>query len=160
MTKAKTSKTINASADRVWEILADFSNVKNFHPLVSKSPMLSQNNKGIGATRRCEFYDNTSVVEKVIAWQEGSYITVELSEADMPLKQATVTMSVSALTGDTSEITIEMEYVVKYGLLGKIMGIVMMRPMMKKLFNKVLNSLEHHVRTGQIIGEKGLPITA
>lgn len=155
MIKAKSTKIIYVPANRIWEIISDFGNIQNSNPVVEKSSMLSESNKSIGATRRCEFYDKTSVVEKVIDWKEGSHYTVELSETDMPLKNATATMSVKEINHNSSEISLEMNYTVKYGVVGSFMGILMMRPMMKKLFHKVLTSLEIHARTGNLIGKDG-----
>lgn len=159
MTQATLTKILNVPAETVWEIISDYANIKNYHPFVDTSPMLSGHERGIGATRRCEFYDNTSIVEKVVDWQEGQSYAVELSEGSMPLKEAVVTMRVSPVDANASEVTIEMDFVEKFGVPGKIMGVIMMRPMMKKMFSKVLDSLERHALTGKIIGKNGAPIT-
>jgi len=154
ITVAKTV-LINASDKEVWNIIADVGGIHNFHPLVDKSPLLSTNAQGISATRRCEFYDGTSVVEEVIEWQEGKKVTFKLSEFSMPFEFAAGTMSVES-AGDTSTyVTLQMDFIVKYGFMGEIMGHIMMRPFMKMMFAKVLKGLNDHATTGLLIGEKG-----
>ena len=37
-------------------------------------------------------------------------------------------------------------------------GVLMMKPMMRKIFAQVLQGLEHHARTGEIIGRDGVPV--
>ena len=38
------------------------------------------------------------------------------------------------------------------------MGVLIMKPMMRKVFFQVLQGLEHHARTGEIIGRGGVPV--
>lgn len=157
MIKAKKVVSLNVPAEKVWSVISQFQNVQHFHPLVEKSPMLSQHNEGVGAKRRCEFYDKTSVVEEITHWEEGRSFTVELTEASMPLKKATASLSVRQINKKSSEISLEMDYVVKGGPLGWVMGTVMMRPMMQKMFTKVLKALEYHCVTGKLVGKEGAP---
>lgn len=62
---------VKAGINQVWDIVSDMGGVYKYHPLVKKSPVLSENAVGIGATRRCEFYDGSSVVEKITELKEG-----------------------------------------------------------------------------------------
>lgn len=158
MSKVTQTKNINAPAERVWEIIADFGNVHKYHPIVKSADLLRNKDRGIGAKRRCHFYDNTSLVEEITDWDEGNGFTVDLTEASMPLKQAQASMRVTPTGAKSSIVTIEMEYVVKYGLMGKLMDVMMMRRMMGKMFTKILSSLEHHVLTGELIGKDGIPV--
>lgn len=150
---------VNAPAERVWEVVSDFGGVHKFHPLVETSPLLTKNDRGLGAKRRCEFYDKTSIVEEVTKWDEGKSYSVVISEASMPLKRANATMRISPIDGDSSEVILAMDYEVKYGPVGKLMDMFMMRRMMGKMFGKVLKGLAHHAATGELIGKNGVPVT-
>lgn len=156
MTIAKQTIHISASPYKVWDAISDFENVKSFHPLVKDSPLLSSEKRGIGAKRRCEFYDKTSVVEEIIQCSEGRSMTVQLSEMSMPLKKAVVILNISPVGDNATEMTMEMNYTVKFGLLGWMMGIFLMRPMMHKMFRTIMKSLEYYIVTGKPVGD-GVP---
>ncbi len=160
MLKTKASKTVNVSANRAWEILADFESVDHFHPFVDRVELRSDAQRGVGAIRVCNFYDNTSVVEEITRWQEGETYTVQLSEFSLPLKEAAATLGVRATGAETCEVTMEMAFVPKFGPLGLIMGKLMMRPMIKKMFNQVLSAFSHHAVTGEEIGKGWKPTAA
>ena len=155
ITVAKTV-LIQANEKDIWRIVADVGDVHKFHPMVDTSPVLSTEFQGMGATRRCEFYDGTSVVEKVVEWKEGKKMKLELSEFSMPFKYAVVTMSLESAGANSTYVTIEMEFMVKFGVFGKILGYLMMRPAMKMVFGKVLKGLNDHATTGQLVGQKGV----
>ena len=160
MTKATLTRTIPVDSATIWAALADFQGVHKFHPIVDTVDQLTAHDRGLGAGRRCNFYDGTSVVEKVTDIEDGRRVTVELSEFSMPLKSATASMVVTPRGVGSTDVTIEMDFIVKGGPLGAIMGAIMMRPMMKKMFGKVLAGLEHHVSTGEWVGRDGVPIAS
>ena len=73
------SITINASKQKAWEALADFGNVQNLSPNIKKSYLTSDDTVGLGSTRHCDFYSlGASVDEKIIEWNEGKSIRIEL----------------------------------------------------------------------------------
>ncbi len=59
---------IDAPKEKVWASLADFGNVQNLSPNVSKSYLTSDQISGLGATRHCDFTSmGAQVEEKIIA---------------------------------------------------------------------------------------------
>jgi hypothetical protein len=108
---------------------------------------------GDGAIRVCHFYDGASVAEKIVRWDEGRSYSVELSEFSMPLKQGTASIVVIAISSETSEIQMLMDFTPKFDLLGLLMGKLVMRPMMTKMLNQVLAGMAHYALTGEEIGE-------
>lgn len=157
MSKISKTLSIQARHDRVWEALADYQNIHRFHPSVETVDQLSSEDRGVGAVRRCNFYDGTSIVEQITDWQEGRSLTVELSEFNFPFKAAKARISARPDGDDRTEVTFEMEIAPKYGPLGWLMTNVMMRPMMKGMFGKILAGLELHARTGELVGKDGAP---
>ncbi len=152
------SKRINLPAEEVWRHLADFSGVARYHPFVETADQLSESNEGVGARRKCNFYDGNSVVERVIEWEPGRRQKIELSEISMPMKSALAEFSVTPLGERESEVSISMSFTPKFGPLGALMGVMMMKPMMRKVFAQVLQGLEHHAHTGEFIVQGGVPI--
>lgn len=139
---------VDAPADRVWAVLGRFMHIDEFHPRVTRVDALSEASTGVGACRRCHFKDGSSVVEKVIDWQDGRAYRAELSEFALPLKKAIATLSVEPLDGGRSRLTMRMDYQVKYGPIGWVMGKTMMARMMGRLFLVVLRGLEERVTRG------------
>ena len=68
MTSISLSRTIQAPADRVWDILADFGGVHLFHPMVESSPVTNGQDTGLGAERRCELYNGAEANEEITSF--------------------------------------------------------------------------------------------
>lgn len=153
MTVVSKTMTVNLPADKVWTILSDFGGLHKFHPKVKNSPLLTEDGPGLNCTRRCEFYDGSSVVERVTHWDEGKGFTMEMSDFSMPILTATARMEVTPVSQSKSDVTILMDFVPKFGPIGVIMANVMMRPFMKSVFAQVIKGLEWHGQTGQLVGE-------
>ncbi|MCH7910422.1 MAG: SRPBCC family protein [Candidatus Hydrogenedentes bacterium] len=158
MSTVSVSRKVNVPAEKVWKILSDFGGVHKFHPLVERSPLKSDNNSGLGSTRVCHFYDKTSITEKVVKWNEGRGYTVEISDMSMPLKKAQARLQVEPADGDTCLATMEMTYVVKFGVLGVLMDKMMISGKMRQMFASILEGLERNATTGDLIGENGISL--
>jgi carbon monoxide dehydrogenase subunit G len=153
--RAELTKRVNARAEDVWAAFNDWGGIWRFQPWVVRSPLLSVNNVGVGASRRCEFVDKTSIVETITQIEEGRAVHMSLSEVPSPMKGGT---SVIRLTprGKATDVTIEMDIEIGMGPVGAIMGAVMMKPMMKKRASRMLESLEYHLNTGGKIDSSGV----
>jgi len=160
MSIVSATRTISSSSASVWAAVADIGGVHKWHPKVRQSPLLSEANEGVGASRRCEFYDGTSVVEEVVEWVEGESLTIELSDMSMPLNKALATIRVIPRGPGSTDISFEMDYAVKYGPMGWLMDAVMMRRMMGQMFDLVLSGLDHHVVTGEDVAQDFQPLAA
>lgn len=151
---------VNAGIAQVWDIISNIGDVYKYHPLVSKSPQLSENASGIGAKRRCDFYDGSSVVEEVVGMKLGEELTVKLSEFSLPFKSAQATMRLDKVTDNSTNVSIRMSYKMKYGIFGTILGTFVIKSVMKKVFTKVLKSMNDHATTGKLIGKDGVLLQA
>ncbi len=158
MTTVKATRTINAPSSKIWTVMSDFSNIQIFHPNVQDVDQLSEVDRGLGAARRCNFYNGGSAVEKIIAWDdERQFFTCTVTELAAPILDATAAMGVNEIDSHHSEVYVEMSYVPKWGIFGKILDVLMLRMGMRYTFNKVLKGLEQHVETGALIGRGGKP---
>ena len=121
---AKMTKRIDAEASEVWMAFNDWGGVWRFQPWVIRSPLLSTNNEGVGAKRRCEFVDKTSIVETVTRIEDGRAIHMSLSEAPKPMKGGTSVIRL-APRGKSTDVTVEMDIKLGMGPLNPIMGKLM-----------------------------------
>ncbi len=157
MTTIMTSRKIDAPANIVWDIIADYNNAHVFHPLLASVEQISSVERGIGATRQCNLYNNSSVTEKVIEWHEGRSFTVQTN--DQPIFGVTKgKLSVKSIDTNRSEVTAVTTYTPKWGLLGKTLDVFLFRMIVNNAVSKVLKGLKHHAETGDLIGKGGKPI--
>ncbi len=159
MGQASATRTINAPAESVWSVLADFGNVYRYHPAIKHSVLTGDADSGPGARRKCLFHDGGSVTEEITEWIDGESYTVNFTQMDMPLKTARATLSVIPVDDHTSTALVRMDYTPKWGPLGALIDAVMMRRMMNVMFSRVLAGLDHYVTTGEPI-DKGIPAPA
>lgn len=149
--KVGTKVQIKMPIEKVWAILDDFGGVEKFSIGVEKSPIIGEKNSGLGAKRHCVFYDKTSVVEEIIEYDEKNSFKVVLTEHSMPMKAMYAGFRVEKVTDESCEVSMHMDFVVKFGLLGSLMGL-MMRPVMKGVQKKLLSGLAYYAFTGGVIG--------
>jgi uncharacterized protein YndB with AHSA1/START domain len=137
------------SVEDVWETLAAFNKVEDWHPLVASSPGTPRPEFGVGASRVCTFNDGTSVHETVTAVDPGRSVSIDVSKMSMPLKEMHAQFSVSPRAGGTA-VTMALEFQPKFGPMGTLMAHMMMKPMMTKMVDKVLAGLDENLTAGRI----------
>ncbi|TAN50094.1 MAG: SRPBCC family protein [Rhodospirillales bacterium] len=156
MAEITVAKLINASRTKVWDVASDIGHVDVFHPMVEAAIATSDLKRGVGASRRCDFYDGKgSVDETVTAWTEGQSFTIAITRGTMPFKQADATFTFQDAGPARTMVEVTMRYKMKGGPLGAMFGVLMVGPMMKKMLRGVLEGLDTHCRTGNRIGRNG-----
>ena len=124
--------------------------VEDWHPNVARAVVLTANDTGIGASRRVEFHDGNSVVETVIEESEQQFTTVEMTESPM-LKKAQVTIRTKERSADTTDVTISIDYGLKFGPIGWLIDAAMMKRIFGKVFDTALAGLSYHLETGKLV---------
>ena len=142
----------------VWEVLDDFKNIYRWHYNAESSSLLSSNNEGLDATRKVRMYNGNEVTEKIVEYDKGTYMKADIIEHELPLKRAHLAFRLKEITKSSTEVTVEMGYVLKYGALGWILDKIFMKPTVRKGHYRLLNGLEQHILTGKVIGKDGNPI--
>ncbi|MGH1340178.1 MAG: SRPBCC family protein [Nannocystales bacterium] len=160
MQNVTVTRIVHAEIKTVWDLVADVTRVVNWHPSVHRVDLLSENATGLGAARRCNFYDGTSVRETVTELDEGSRLKVVLSEYSLPMKTFEAEIRLQAMADGNTQVTFSMNYEMKFGIFGKAMNALMVRGQMTKLMSSVLSGLDQHGATGEIIGEDFVPKAA
>lgn len=154
-------KAVKAPKDRVWEVLDNFQGVGAFHPSVKAVSLISENNEGLGAERICHFYNGSNFNEKVTRYVKGKEMDVSILSGLPGMMDGTPygTLSLEEIDNNTTQVSMRMNFKVKYGILGKLIARTMMKSQFRKLLSGVLDGLDHHSRTGEIIGKGGKVLT-
>ena len=148
MSTITSTVTVNASLDDAWEAISNVGRVENWHPGVKRSPVLTPEPTGIGAQRRCDMFDGTSVVETITALKDREMVQVELSEFPMPFDRASILIRLQELGPEQVEIKLECDFDVNDGLDAE-----MLKPTMNQTFAHILDGLDQHLVTGERIDD-------
>lgn len=151
------SRVIQASASEVWSVVGEFHDVHAFHPFVESVDTLAEVHRGVGASRRCNLYNESSLVETVVEWDEGRSFTVLASHQPL-IGQVTGGMRVDPIDATTSRVTVHTAYTPAWGVFGRVLDILALRRGVTYALKRVLKSLQHHVETGERIGRGGAPV--
>lgn len=148
-------RVMDSDVASVWAILDDFGSVYKYNPGVETSELLSEKKTGLGARRQCNFYDGTSLKEEITQYVKGRSYSFELSGFSLPLKSATSHFKLTPRGDNSVTLSINLKFNPKFGPLGWLMAKLLMKPMMTKALTGLTKGLDDHIRTGQIVGEKG-----
>ncbi len=147
--------TINQSAEKTWEALADFGNICHGHPSVSKSFVTSLQKNGVGATRHCDFtMMGASAEERITDWNEGKNITIEVYELrKMPgIETLNLDLSIES-KGNQTILTSTMNYTMKNGFFD-FMNSLVMKGQNAKLLDGIMAGHKLYIETGEIVTDK------
>jgi len=109
---------------------------------------------GVGAARRCTLYDGGSIVETVTVFEPNSRVRLVGSEFSMPLHTLELEFTFEQDGSNKTKASCTIEYVVKFGLIGRLLGELMMKPMMTAAADKVLAGTAHYLATNETVGPK------
>ena len=141
---------IDASREKVWEILADFSGVANWAPTISESRSTTEANGGVDAERSCEHEKMGTIYERIVAWEEGRSLSYDVIEGlPFPMKSLNNIWEVRA-HGDGALVTLTMDFGMKLGPFGFLPAIMARRPMSKEM-RVTLAGLKQYVETGEVV---------
>jgi len=76
-TSVERTRTLQASAEKVWAVLADFDGISGWAPNVAHSSLLSDTESGPGTSRRVQVGRN-ALVETVVTWEPTSTIAYRI----------------------------------------------------------------------------------
>lgn len=149
MTRITEEIRINASKNKVWEIISDLGGIENYHPGVKKSYYTSEIKKGVGASRFCELLPMGSIEESATEWEEGEGYVLEVLSGEKlpPFKRAYIRFSLKE-EGQETLATISFDYILKYGPIGRLLDVWKVRPMFRKVIPRVLDGLKQNSENG------------
>ena len=145
---------INATKEKMWEVLADFGEIYRWNPGVRNSYSTSESGHGLLATRHCELLKGDDYLdENILEWRDGECFKVNIYKTNLPLHRNVVQFSIEADESGTI-VTVAPDYVLKYGLLGRLMNQIVVRRKFKKGMEDLLTGLKYHIETGELVGDR------
>jgi len=127
MTKLHNEIIINAPIEKIWKILANVGELQNYDPTVLKSAVTSANTGSLGASRKVDMKDGKHwFKEKMTVCKPNEALTYELTDCNFPIEGLQHSYRFEHI-GNQTKVSQEMEYEVKWGLLGKLMDTLMLR---------------------------------
>ncbi len=141
---------IDASAEKAWEVLADFGGVSKWAPTITESRSLTEANGGVGARRTCTHVKMGQLEEVIVEWEEGRRYSYDVTRGlPMPMKSLNNDWSVES-DGDGAVVTLRQNFETKFGPLGWLIESLVLRRMMEKEITVSLAGLKYHTETGEI----------
>lgn len=148
---------IDAPHGEVWMVLADFSAVDTWVPLVESSHIEGGIEQGIGIQRHCDLGKGGKISEKVTEWSEGKSMSYEVSGLG-PMKALENNWLVTELDSNRTKVNVELNYSVKFGLLGRLLHFFLLGPVLKKRIKSgALLYLKKCVETGEVVRPRRAP---
>jgi hypothetical protein len=154
MSSVTVSRETARPVSQVWSALSDFGGVHRFSAGVESSPINPGTpSSGVGSERNCQLYDGNHIQERVTESIEEQKLGIEIFETSMPLESAAGTFTLSPTPSGGTRVSMEMNYVVKFGFVGRLMDSLMMKKMMTASLDGMLAGLDHHLTTGETVGK-------
>ena len=131
MTKLSYAIDVNTAKTTAWKILADFANL-NWTQTVKDVHYISEKQSGVGTVRHCNLNDGGYLVERITQWDEGSGYVYIIDDARDPV--STDSYATWRISGDEHrcKVTFEVNYRLKYGILGIVMNVLMAKSKFSK----------------------------
>jgi uncharacterized protein YndB with AHSA1/START domain len=143
MTTLKHKIFIHAPPERVWEALADLESVRHYNPMAHRVTITTAKREGPGAERRCEGPQG-AFCERVLSWDVGRSITIELSESKWPVAGMRWTTRLQPDSAGTLMLQ-ETTYEPKFGILGHALDRVVLRRKLTVGIRDVFHRFRAHV---------------
>jgi carbon monoxide dehydrogenase subunit G len=150
MTRFSNEIRIDAPKETVWAKIADLGAIQEYHPGVSSSHYTSEEREGVGASRHCDLLPFGEVEERIVDWRDRDSYAIEIYDGKKvpPLKNAVGRLSVMQ-DGDGTTVRFEIEYDLKFGLVGYLLDRLMVRPQFRKVGPAMLRGLKRHLENGK-----------
>ena len=143
MAKLHNEILIDAPIDEIWEALIIVDRLDVYDPTVKKSTATTSLKSGVGAKRKVEMLDGKNWFEETCTISEtNKSLTYELTACSFPVKKLKHNYSFQNV-GNKIKVTQEMNYEMKFGLLGNLMG-AMLKPKWNKGINEFLGGLKEY----------------
>lgn len=147
MSTFTTSITIDAPSEKVWAALADIGSIADWNPGLTGSHLTSDDPSGLNATRHCDLRGGRYVEERVAEYEEGSRLTMEIYESNIPLMDEIAVRFDLEDNGNTTTVHCTPDYTLKYGAVGALADRAFVRRTYVKGMQALLGGLRRHVES-------------
>ena len=122
MGKLQNEIIIDAPIDKIWEALTIVDKLEDYDPTVKKSTAITNIKSGVGAGRKVDMLDGKNWFEETCTVsKENEALAYELSACSFPVEKLKHSYSFRSID-DKIAVTQNMNYQMKFGLLGKLLG--------------------------------------
>ncbi len=146
MTTLKHEVSVAADVETVWRTLSDLLAVKQHNTSVVSVHLLTDKTTGIGAARRCEMKTKDWVEENVWAFDPPHAIGLEVTASSWPVAFMKWRTELYA-DGSNTLIRQEMNYKLKFGVLGLLLDKLVMRRKLNASVQEVFGNLKSYVES-------------
>ena len=143
MKRAESSRTLNHGVEALWSVLSDFENVADWNPTLQSAHLLGTQKRGVGASRQCTLNDGKNhVEERVIRWEEGRLLEIEIVDGTLPFRKASVLVELESESPKRTRVHMTTSFEPKGGALGSVAAEIVLKPMLRRLFGRLFDGLE------------------
>ncbi|PCJ82565.1 MAG: hypothetical protein COA49_00425 [Bacteroidetes bacterium] len=141
---------IDASKQKVWQIVSDLGGIYRYNPGVSKSYYTTDITDGIDAARICELQPTGKIMETVTHWNEGEGFSLRVDpiEKAPPVKNFSGKFQLKEITGIRTQITVTINYDMKLGAIGLLLNNLIIQAKMEEGIKDLLEGLKVFSETG------------
>jgi uncharacterized membrane protein len=146
----KSTVIINRPIHTVWDAVKLPGDIKNFHPLIKESYMISDEQYGKGAKRYCQLKPMGVMEELISEWKEGEMIETEVVGGKMlpPYSFMRGILNLKSRNEDQTEVSFTFSYKLKFGTLGMVLDKLLIRPQFRSAPLKYTSGLKSYLENG------------
>lgn len=150
MNQSELNETINASREKVWEVLfSQYGDIQIHNPTMTASSYMHGASEGASdVVRHCEFGEKLYLDERITDVDEYKSFRVEVAEHNLPfVKEMSATYELSSTDDETTELRM-----VSFNSFGPGFMKYLMRGQMKKNVAKHVFGMKYYIETGNTVG--------
>ncbi len=145
-----TDLIVQAPAEKVWDVLADFSAVDTWVPLVTKSYVVGDKDRGVGVQRRCNLERFGEISEVVTEWNEGRSLSYRVSSLG-PLQFSQNSWTLVEIDETSCKVVLDLDYDMRFGVVGRLMHALVMGKLLRKRIPNAIQLLKKRAETGELV---------
>lgn len=134
---------IDASAERVWDALADVGAIADWNPGLVGSHATNDAN-GLGATRFCDIDGKQNLDEEVVRFEPLRAITFRITRSTLPFHSADIRFTLKEQS-ERTVVSVSPIYELKYGFVGHLLDRAFVSATYKRGMRDLLTGLKIRV---------------
>ena len=141
-------RRLQATAGRVWEIMATPGALAHYHPFCSGNPVTAW--PGVGAQDTIHYLSGLVLDRRFTVWDEGRAYELEIGNTEWPASH--VRWELAATDSETSELTISIwpcAFVGYPSALKRVLYRWYLLPVLRRYLEAVLRGLDYYMTTGR-----------
>jgi hypothetical protein len=134
---------IEASMNLVWSKISNLADIQNWTKTVKESHFHTKIERGIGAGRTCDVPGFGTLVENVLAWDEGTSFQLSLEGLPFFIKEASGGWLLEEITPNRTRATTSIDVQTRFWPVGALLERFALRPQ----FSKTVKGAQREFKT-------------